>query len=67
MKRKGHYPLPVFKAREEMVGMQKVIRSWIGAKWFTPIMVDAKQPPFKDYWKRIWRMHRYNIHHPDVL
>lgn len=47
--------------------MQKVICSWIGAKWFTPVMVHAKQPPFVYYWQCIWGIDIYHIHNPYLL
>ena len=41
--------IPLFNLGEEMVCMEKIIRSWISVKWFTPIMINSKQPTFINY------------------
>lgn len=50
-----------------MIGMQKVIGSWICTERFTPVMVDAEKAAFKNDRKSVWSMHRNYIHNPNLL
>lgn len=43
--------LPLLNLGEQMVSMQKIISSWIGAKRLTPVMIQSKQPTLIYNWK----------------
>lgn len=56
---------PVFNGREEMVCVKEIVRSWISAERFAPVVVYSDQSTLIDYWQRVWRFNWHYIHDPD--
>ncbi len=50
-----------------MIGVHEIIRTWICAMGFTPIVVHSYQATIKDDGQRVGLIYWHNVHYPQLL
>lgn len=58
--------LPLLQAREQLVGVEKVVGPGVGAEGLAPVVVDAEEPALVDDREGLRRVNVHHIHDPDL-